>query len=92
LAEPSISSAVGRCVARGADEIVVCPCFLGPSKHWQEDIPRLTPEAAEVFAVRRHTVAAPLGVDEPILKLLEKRIAQAVEPDAVPREEVIEAV
>jgi sirohydrochlorin ferrochelatase len=89
LAEPSIGSAVGRCVARGADEIVVCPLFLGPGKHWQEDIPRLAAEAAETYAVRRHAVAAPLGIDELILKLLEKRIAEAVESCAAQHEEVI---
>jgi sirohydrochlorin ferrochelatase len=90
LAEPSISTAFGRCVARGADEIVVCPFFLSPGKHWQEDIPRLAAEAAETFAVRRHAVAAPLGIDGLILKLLEKRVAQAMQPAGALREEVVE--
>ena len=78
LAEPSIMTAVARCVSRGADEIVVCPFFLGPGKHWQEDIPRLAVEACERYAVKHHTVAAPLGLDELMLRLLDKRIAQSL--------------
>ena len=76
---PSISQAFARCVARGADEIVVCPFFLGPGKHWQQDIPRLATEAAEIFEVKHHVLAAPLGLDELMLKLLDKRIGQAIE-------------
>lgn len=85
LAEPSIATAVGRCVARGADEVIVCPFFLGPGKHWQEDIPRLAAEAAEVFEVKHHVVAAPLGLDDLMLQLLDKRITQAMptRPQAV---------
>jgi sirohydrochlorin ferrochelatase len=79
LAEPSIATALGRCVARGADEIIVCPLFLGPGKHWQEDIPRLAAEAAEIYDVKHHILAAPLGLDELMLKLLDKRISQAIE-------------
>ena len=79
LAQPTIATAFGRCVARGADEIVVCPFFLGPGKHWQEDIPRLAAEAAEVYDVKHHILAAPLGLDELMLKLLDKRIGQAIE-------------
>ena len=86
LAEPTISSAFARCVARGADEIAVCPFFLGPGKHWQEDIPRLAAEAAEIFEVKHHILAAPLGLDELMLKLIDKRIRQALnaQSEAVP--------
>jgi sirohydrochlorin ferrochelatase len=79
LAQPTIATAFARCVARGADEIIVCPFFLGPGKHWQEDIPRLAAEAAEVYDVKHHILAAPLGLDELMLKLLDKRIGQAIE-------------
>jgi len=79
LAQPSIAHAFARCVARGADEVAVCPFFLGPGKHWQEDIPRLAAEAAEVYDIKHHILAAPLGLDELMLKLLDKRIRQAIE-------------
>jgi len=46
LAEPSIATAYARCAGRGAGRIVVIPFFLGPGKHWTQDIPRLTADAA----------------------------------------------
>ena len=48
LAEPSIASAYARCVERGATRVVVCPFFLGPGKHWTQDIPSLTAQAAAI--------------------------------------------
>jgi sirohydrochlorin ferrochelatase len=74
LAEPSIASAYARCVQRGAQRVVVCPFFLGPGKHWTQDIPRLTAEAAAQFPGTRYHVTPTLGIDELILELLEKRI------------------
>jgi sirohydrochlorin ferrochelatase len=81
LAEPSIATAYGRCVQRGARSIVVCPFFLGPGKHWTQDIPRLAMEAARSHPQTRYHVAHPLGIDELILDLLEKRIRFCVEHD-----------
>ena len=49
LAEPTIATAYARCAAQGATRVVVCPFFLGPGKHWTEDIPRLTAAAARQF-------------------------------------------
>lgn len=74
LAEPSIGSAYARCVERGAKRVVVCPFFLGPGKHWTQDIPRLTAEAAARFPQTRYHVAPTLGIDDLILDLLEKRV------------------
>src|SRR5947209_3396960 len=47
IAEPSIATAFANCVRRGAGRVIVCPFFLGPGKHWTQDIPRLTAEAAK---------------------------------------------
>jgi sirohydrochlorin ferrochelatase len=74
LAEPSIGSAYARCVDRGATRIVVCPFFLGPGKHWTQDIPRITAEAAARFPGTHYHVTQTLGIDDLILELLEKRI------------------
>jgi len=73
LAEPSIATAYARCVERGAERVVVVPFFLGPGKHWTQDIPRLTAEAAATFPQSRYHVAPTLGIDDLILDLLEKR-------------------
>ena len=74
LAEPSIATAYANCVQRGAQRVVVCPFFLGPGKHWTQDIPRLTAEAAARFPQTRYHVSPTLGIDELILELLDKRV------------------
>jgi sirohydrochlorin ferrochelatase len=79
LAEPSIASAYARCAERGARRIVVMPFFLGPGKHWSEDIPRLTAEAAARFPWTQSMVADPLGADDLLLRLLAKRINLCLE-------------
>jgi sirohydrochlorin ferrochelatase len=75
LAEPSIGTAYARCVERGAQRVIVCPYFLGPGKHWTQDIPRLTAEAAMKFPETKYHVTPTLGIDDLILDLLEKRIS-----------------
>ena len=46
LCEPGIDVAFSRCVEQGATLVAVSPFFLSPGRHWQEDIPALTAEAA----------------------------------------------
>lgn len=79
LAEPSIATAYERCVHRGAAHLIVCPFFLGPGKHWSQDIPDLARAAATKFPNTTHRVAHPLGIDDLILDLLAKRADAAVE-------------
>jgi len=81
LAEPSIGTAYGKCVERGATRIVVCPFFLGPGKHWTSDIPRLTADAAKDHPHTEYHVTMPLGIDDLILELLAKRVNFCVEHD-----------
>jgi sirohydrochlorin ferrochelatase len=81
LAEPSIATAYKRCVERGAERIVVCPFFLGPGKHWTQDIPKLTADAAAAFPNTRFHVTKTLGIDDLILDLLDKRVRSCVEHD-----------
>jgi sirohydrochlorin ferrochelatase len=79
LAEPSIETAFGRCVARGAKRVVICPFFLGPGKHWTQDIPRLTAEAAAKHPGVAYHVAPTLGIDDLILDLLNKRLEHCLD-------------
>ena len=83
LAEPSIGTAYDRCVHRGATRIVVCPFFLGPGKHWTQDIPQITANAAKVHPQTSYHVTQPLGIDDLILELINKRIGHCVEHDYV---------
>ncbi len=75
LAEPSIDTAFGRCVERGARQVVLCPFFLLPGKHWTGDLPRL---AAQASAARGGAVpvfvSAPIGGHPWLIPLLTDRI------------------
>lgn len=73
LSEPSIATSYAKCASRGAERIVVVPFFLGPGKHWTQDIPHLTAEAAAKFPRTQYHVAPTLGIDDLILDLLAKR-------------------
>lgn len=79
LAEPSIGTAYGKCARRGARRIIVCPFFLGPGKHWTQDIPRLTAEAAANFPGTKYHVTPTLGADDLMLQLLDKRISGCID-------------
>lgn len=83
LAEPSIATAYAKCVKRGAERVIVCPFFLGPGKHWTQDIPRLAAEAASAFPGTQYHVAQTLGIDDLILELLNKRISFCVDHSCV---------
>lgn len=78
LAEPSIATAFGRCVARGARRVVVAPYFLLPGRHWDQDIPRLTAEAAREHPGVEYMVAAPIGLHPMMLEVVQARIAHCL--------------
>ena len=79
LAEPSILSAFGRCVDRGAKMVVVFPYFLSPGRHWKEDIPSLTAKAARAYPGVQHLVTAPLGLHALMLQVINERIADCLQ-------------
>lgn len=62
LAEPSIATAFDRCVARGAERVVVMPYFLLPGRHWNQDIPELTRQAAGRHPGVAYLVGSPIGL------------------------------
>jgi sirohydrochlorin ferrochelatase len=78
LAEPSIATAFDRCVARGAELVVVSPYFLLPGRHWNQDIPTLTAEAAELHPGVPFLVAAPLGLHPLMASVVESRVAHCL--------------
>lgn len=73
LAEPSIATAFGRCVDRGATRIVVMPYFLSPGRHWHQDIPDLSREAAEKYDVE-YLVGAPIGLHPMMVDVIQARL------------------
>ena len=74
LAEPSIATAFARCVERGARTVVVHPYFLLPGKHWDQDIPGLTAEAAAHHPGVHWLVTAPLGLHVLMAEVMNSRI------------------
>ncbi|CAH9146883.1 unnamed protein product [Cuscuta epithymum] len=74
LAEPSIKDAFSVCVQKGADRVIVCPFFLFPGRHWHQDIPHLTAEAAKEHQNVSYIITAPLGLHELLVDVMNDRI------------------
>lgn len=81
LAEPTLEQAFDRCVAAGAQRVVVQPYFLGPGRHWDQDIPALAAAAAARHPGISYLVAPPLGLHPLMLQLIAERIAQCLRHD-----------
>ena len=74
--EPTLSSAVRRCVAGGATELVVVPYFLAPGGHVARDIPAKVREAVgDARVVVR--IGDPLGFDDALVDLVVRRARAA---------------
>ncbi|MEQ9454339.1 MAG: CbiX/SirB N-terminal domain-containing protein [Phycisphaeraceae bacterium] len=78
LAEPSIGTAFDRCVERGATKVLICPYFLLPGKHWDQDIPELAAEAAGRHPGVPFVVTAPIGLHPMMKQVIENRIEHCI--------------
>lgn len=74
LAEPSIATAFERCVQQGARRIIVFPYFLLPGRHWNQDIPQLTADAAANHPGIEFLVTSPLAVHPLMSQIISDRI------------------
>ncbi len=74
LASPSISDAFDACVRRGATRVIISPFFLLPGRHWTTDIPLLSAAAAATHVNVPWLLAAPIGLHELVLDVLEIRM------------------
>ncbi len=79
LAEPSIATAFDRCVQRGAKRVVVSPYFLLPGRHWHQDIPALTAQAAAKHAGVTYLVTAPIGLHPLMTQVIQSRVEHCIE-------------
>jgi len=70
LAAPSLAQAFGRCVAEGAEQIVIVVFFLATGAHSTGDIPRLAAEASASHGNVDYLLTAPLGTEAGIVELL----------------------
>ena len=76
-AEPSIERGIDGCVAEGAAEITVLPCFLAPGRHVAEDVPELARKAAARHRGVRVRVAEPIGSHPKLVEILLERLRDA---------------
>ncbi|WJX72924.1 sirohydrochlorin ferrochelatase [Trifolium repens] len=74
LAEPSIGDAFQSCVQQGARRVIISPFFLSPGRHWSQDIPSLSAEAAKQHPGVSYIVSAPLGLHELLVDVVNDRI------------------
>lgn len=74
LAEPSIKTAYGRCVDRGAKLVIIHPYFLLPGRHCYEDVPSLATAAFEQHPDVPFVVTEPLGLHPLMFEIIEQRI------------------
>ncbi|KAL8200747.1 hypothetical protein R6Q57_012086 [Mikania cordata] len=74
LAEPSIQDAFRLCVQQGANRVIVSPFFLFPGRHWHQDIPSLTAEAAKDYPGVSYMITAPLGLHPLLVDVVDDRI------------------
>lgn len=77
LAEPSIETAIRKCVERGAKRVAVVPYFLSPGKHWKQDIPELTRAAAARAGVP-WVVTSPIGLTPMMADVIDSRLSHCL--------------
>lgn len=77
LAEPSIETAIRKCVERGAKRVAVVPYFLSPGKHWKQDIPELTRAAAARVGVP-WVVTSPIGLTPMMADVIDSRLSHCL--------------
>lgn len=74
LAAPSILDEIKVCVEKGADKIVVFPLLLLTAGHAKVDIPNEVTKGRELFPEVSFLIEKPLGIQEVLISILEKRL------------------
>jgi sirohydrochlorin cobaltochelatase len=74
---PTFNEALERCVASGADTIVIQPYFLVPGKFVREDVPRLLRAGQSAYPHLRFRLAEPFGDHPALARLVIRRAAEA---------------
>ena len=70
---PSIDDVVSQCVAEGATHIIAHPYMLSPGRHAIRDIPNMVYDAASSHPDLTVEVTDPLGLDDHIIRVIQKR-------------------
>jgi sirohydrochlorin ferrochelatase len=77
LAEPGIEEGGARCVAQGAEFVILVPYFLSAGVHVRRDLAEARAKLAERFAAVEFRLAEPLGQHPLLLDVVAERARQA---------------
>ncbi len=77
LAEPGIEEGAARCVALGAERVILLPYFLSAGVHFRRDLRALHLRLAERFPHVEFCLAEPLGRHPLLLDVVTARAREA---------------
>ena len=78
FAETLLDDGLARAAAEGPDRVLVLPLFLNAAGHVKSEIPAALERAREGFPAVEFRYGHHLGVGEPMLKLLQQRLDEAL--------------
>ena len=78
LAEPDIDEGGARCVARGAEVVVLLPYFLSAGVHVRRDLAAARRRLAERFPHVEFRLAEPLGRHPLLIDVVLDRVREAI--------------
>ena len=73
LSEPTIEQVINECVKEGVTHIIAHPYMLSPGRHAIRDIPNMVNEILSKHPGITIEVTDPLGLDDGIVKVIQKR-------------------
>jgi sirohydrochlorin ferrochelatase len=77
LAEPGIEAGGARCVAEGAERVILLPYFLSAGVHVRRDLTEARAKLAERFPAVEFRLAEPLGRHPLLLDVVAERAREA---------------
>lgn len=75
---PNIQEAIDRCVAQGAERILLLPYFLFVGAHVREDLPAEMAEARARYPQVEFAMGSHLGVHHKLAEIVAERIGQGL--------------
>ncbi len=77
LSAPTIEEATARCVAQGAEKVVLLPYFLSAGVHVRQDLTAIRQKLAKDNPNVEFSLAEPLGPHPLLLEIVAQRARQA---------------
>ncbi len=77
LAEPTIEESAARCVAQGAERVVLLPYFLSAGVHVRSDLAAIRNKLADRYSPVEFRLAEPLGPHPLLFDIVAERAREA---------------